>query len=58
MYRRLSHTATQVGSYLFIWGGHDGTSYTSELLMLNIGAPQYLYTSYTNYEFLCSIADV
>lgn len=37
-YRRLSHTATQVGSYLFIWGGHDGASYTSELLLFNLGA--------------------
>lgn len=24
--QRLSHTSTQVGSYLFILGGHDGTS--------------------------------
>lgn len=39
LYRRLSHTATQVGSYLFIWGGHDGTSYTTELLLFNLGAP-------------------
>lgn len=37
VYRRLSHTATQVGSYLFVWGGHDGTSYTSELLLFNLG---------------------
>ncbi|CAG8556945.1 151_t:CDS:2, partial [Diversispora eburnea] len=29
-HRRLSHTSTQVGSYLFIVGGHDGTKYTSE----------------------------
>lgn len=36
-YRRLSHTATQVGSYLFIWGGHDGSSYVSELLLFNLG---------------------
>lgn len=36
-YRRLSHTATQVGSYLFIWGGHDGASYVSELLLFNLG---------------------
>ncbi|KAJ3476527.1 hypothetical protein NLI96_g11094 [Meripilus lineatus] len=35
-HRRLSHTATQVGSYLFIWGGHDGTQYTSELLLFNL----------------------
>lgn len=36
-YRRLSHTATQVGSYLFIWGGHNGTTYTSDLLLFNLG---------------------
>ena len=40
-YRRLSHTATQVGSYLFVWGGHDGTSYTSELLLFNLGKSPY-----------------
>lgn len=38
VHRRLSHTATQVGSYLFIWGGHDGTQYTSELLLFNLGS--------------------
>lgn len=37
-YRRLSHSSTQVGSYLFVVGGHDGTSYTSELLLYNLGA--------------------
>lgn len=36
-YRRLSHTSTQVGSYLFIMGGHDGSQYTSELLLFNLG---------------------
>ena len=36
-HRRLSHTATQVGSYLFIIGGHDGTQYTSDVLMFNLG---------------------
>ena len=34
---RLSHTATQVGSYLFIVCGHDGSKYTSEVLLLNLG---------------------
>jgi hypothetical protein len=36
-YPRLSHTSTQVGSYLFILCGHDGTRYTSEVLLLNLG---------------------
>ncbi|KAI9105532.1 hypothetical protein DFS34DRAFT_16521 [Phlyctochytrium arcticum] len=33
---RLSHTATQVGSYLFVLGGHDGTRYGNEALLLNL----------------------
>ncbi|CAD6928132.1 unnamed protein product [Tilletia controversa] len=33
---RMGHTATQVGSYLFVTGGHDGASYTSEILTLNL----------------------
>lgn len=36
IYNRLGHTATQVGSYLFIFGGHDSKTYTSELLTLNL----------------------
>lgn len=36
-HRRLSHTSTQVGSYLFIVGGHDGTAYSSEILFYNLG---------------------
>lgn len=36
-HRRLSHAVTQVGSYLFITGGHDGNEYTSDLLMFNLG---------------------
>lgn len=36
-HRRLSHSATQVGSYLFVVGGHDGTTYTSDLLLYNLG---------------------
>ena len=35
-YRRLSHTATLVGSYLFIIGGHDGDEYSSDVLLLNL----------------------
>lgn len=34
---RLSHAAVCVGSYLFVTGGHDGTHYCSDLLMLNFG---------------------
>ncbi|RKO83658.1 hypothetical protein BDK51DRAFT_18663, partial [Blyttiomyces helicus] len=33
---RLSHTATQVGSYLFVLGGHDGARYSGEVLLLNL----------------------
>ncbi|TFY73028.1 hypothetical protein EWM64_g10984, partial [Hericium alpestre] len=40
-HRRLSHSVTQVGSYLFITGGHDGTEYTSELLLFNLVSLQY-----------------
>ena len=36
-YRRLAHTSTQIGSYLFIMGGHDGSQYTNELLLFNLG---------------------
>lgn len=36
VHNRLGHTATQVGSYLFIFGGHDSKTYTSELLTLNL----------------------
>lgn len=36
-HRRLSHTSTQVGSYLFIIGGHDGTAYSSDILFYNLG---------------------
>lgn len=36
IHNRLGHTATQVGSYLFIFGGHDSKTYTSELLTLNL----------------------
>ena len=33
---RLSHTSTQVGSYLFIFGGHNGSKYLNELNLLNL----------------------
>ena len=36
-HRRLSHSVTQVGSYLFIIGGHDGNSYSSDILFFNLG---------------------
>lgn len=36
-YPRLSHTATIVGSYLFVVGGHDGLEYSSDVLSLNLG---------------------
>jgi hypothetical protein len=36
-HRRLSHAATQVGSYLLVLGGHDGTTYTTDLLFFNLG---------------------
>jgi hypothetical protein len=35
-YRRLSHTATIVGSYLFVIGGHDGHEYCADVLLLNL----------------------
>ena len=34
---RLSHAAVAVGSYLFITGGHNGTRYCDDLLLLNLG---------------------
>ncbi|KAH8828334.1 hypothetical protein DL96DRAFT_1602742 [Flagelloscypha sp. PMI_526] len=40
-YRRLSHTATQVGSYLFIIGGHDSMDYRNDVLALNLVSLQY-----------------
>ncbi|RPA77114.1 galactose oxidase [Ascobolus immersus RN42] len=33
---RLSHSATLVGSYLFVFGGHDGDFYANELVLLNL----------------------
>ena len=40
-YRRLSHTSTQVGSYLFVIGGHDGSAYSSDVLLFNLVSLQY-----------------
>src|SRR5229473_6840879 len=37
LHRRLSHSSAQVGSYLFISGGHDGSEYSLELLLFNLG---------------------
>jgi hypothetical protein len=37
---RLAHTSTQVGSYLFVIGGHDGEDYTSEVKLFNLGTQQ------------------
>jgi hypothetical protein len=34
---RLSHSALCVGSFLFVLGGHDGTKYCNDLMMLNLG---------------------
>ncbi|KAI0258345.1 hypothetical protein BC834DRAFT_926538 [Gloeopeniophorella convolvens] len=36
LHRRLSHSSAQIGSYLFISGGHDGSEYTLELLLFNL----------------------
>lgn len=33
---RLSHTSTQVGSYLFVIGGHDGVNFSNEVLLFNL----------------------
>lgn len=35
----LAHTATTVGSYLFILAGHNGADFTNDLLALNLGQP-------------------
>jgi len=39
--RRLSHSTTQVGSYLFIVGGHTGAGYSSEILYFNLVSLQF-----------------
>lgn len=35
-HNRLSHTSTQVGSYLFIIGGHNGQTYAQDVLLFNL----------------------
>ncbi|KAI5479159.1 hypothetical protein MNV49_004019 [Pseudohyphozyma bogoriensis] len=35
-YPRLSHSATCVGSYLFIVGGHDGVHFSNAILLFNL----------------------
>jgi len=40
-YKRLSHSATQVGSYLFIVAGHNGQEYCSEVLLFNLVSLQF-----------------
>jgi Rab9 effector protein with kelch motifs len=55
-HRRLSHSATQVGSYLFITGGHDGTNYTSELLLFNLGTCSLAYSSSQNGPQPCTFS--
>lgn len=34
---RLAHTSTQVGSYVFVIGGHDGRRYSQDVLLFNLG---------------------
>lgn len=36
MHNRLGHTSTQIGSYLFVFGGHDSRTYSNEILTLNL----------------------
>lgn len=43
---RLSHTATIIGSYLFVVGGHDGVEYSNEVLLLNLGEFIFYSASY------------
>lgn len=33
----LAHTATQIGSYLFVVGGHDTKKYTDDVRLFNLG---------------------
>jgi N-acetylneuraminic acid mutarotase len=37
---RLAHTSTQVGSYVFVIGGHDGRRYSQDVLLFNLGKDQ------------------
>lgn len=43
---RLAHSATQVGSYVFIIGGHDGSRYSNEVLLLNLGKNKATFTTF------------
>jgi len=36
LFPRLAHTATLVGSMLFVFGGHDGCEYINEMNLLNL----------------------
>lgn len=51
-HRRLSHTATQVGSYLFIYGGHDGANYMQDLLLFNLGTSSHTISSFNVVDVL------
>ena len=42
-HNRLSHTSTQVGSYLFILGGHNGQCYAQDVLLFNLGMSSFIY---------------
>lgn len=53
-HKRLSHSATQVGSYLFIFGGHDGGGYMSDLLLFNLGAYTSRRPDLSGSEGMCS----
>jgi hypothetical protein len=57
---RLSHTALSIGSFLFIIGGHDGSQYCNDLVMLNLGKivclkkNSHLFISFLFIFFPCS----
>lgn len=34
---RLTHSATLVGSYIFIFGGHNSRKYSQDILLFNLG---------------------
>jgi len=57
-YKRLAHSSTQVGSYLFLYGGHDGTEYTSDLVLLNLGAFSILFTHTCFDRNLCHVVSL
>lgn len=44
-HNRLSHTSTQVGSYLFVLGGHNGQTYAQDVLLFNLGVSTVLLTT-------------